>query len=180
MSLPEGQEMAAPEGVVKDTGTADKTDAKEFKPIASQEDLDRIVQNRVARERAKFGDYDDLQKKASEFDKLQESQKTEIQKVSDRATHHETRANDAELRALRLEVAIEKGLTATQAKRLVGKTKDELSADADELVGSFKPASNEGAKPSGLPKERVRGGSDPTEDAEEMDPRKLAARIPRP
>lgn len=155
---------------------------KEFRPIASQDDLDRIVQQRLARERAKFADYDDLKTKASELDKLQEGQKTELQKASDRATTSEAKTTEAELRALRLEVAMDKGLTAVQAKRLVGKTKEELEADADELIASFK--SDDGGdggkkKPTGLPKERLRGGGDPTEDVEETDPRKLAAMVDR-
>lgn len=59
----------------------------------------------------------------------------------------EQRATDAELRALRLEVAAEKGLTPAQAKRLIGATRDELAADADEILAAFahatpgKPAS---------------------------------------
>jgi hypothetical protein len=44
---------------------------------------------------------------------------------------------DAELRATRLEIAHEKGLTPAQAKRLVGATKEELEADADEILRDF-------------------------------------------
>jgi hypothetical protein len=44
---------------------------------------------------------------------------------------------DAELRATRLEVAHNKGLTPAQAKRLVGSTRDELEADADEILKDF-------------------------------------------
>lgn len=39
-----------------------------FEPIASQEALDKIIQARVARERAKFQDYDDLKAKAEKYD----------------------------------------------------------------------------------------------------------------
>lgn len=49
----------------------------------------------------------------------------------------EQRAADAELRATRLEVAHEKGLTPAQAKRLVGATREELEADADEVLRDF-------------------------------------------
>jgi hypothetical protein len=58
----------------------------------------------------------------------------------------EQRAADAELRALRLEVAHEKGLTPSQAKRLVGATRDELAADADEILVDF--AAKVPAKPA--------------------------------
>jgi hypothetical protein len=77
--------------------------------------------------------------------KLQEFEdrdKTEAQKLADRAESAERRAADVESRALRLEVAFEKGLTPGQAKRLVGSTREELEADADEVLRDFpvKPA----------------------------------------
>lgn len=37
----------------------------EFKPITSQDELNRVIGDRVARERAKFADYDDLKARAS-------------------------------------------------------------------------------------------------------------------
>ncbi len=76
---------------------------------------------------------------------FEERDKTEAEKVADRAKTAEDRAAQAESRALRLEVAFEKGLTPAQAKRLVGATRDELETDADELLETFKPA--EQAKP---------------------------------
>lgn len=47
---------------------------------------------------------------------------------------------EAELKALKYEVALDKGLTKVQAVRLVGTTQEELEADADELVKLFTPA----------------------------------------
>src|SRR5690242_15401642 len=61
--------------------------------------------------------------------KLQEFEdrdKTEAQKLAERAEAAERRATELETRALRLEVAAEKGLTPAQAKRLVGSTREEL------------------------------------------------------
>ena len=59
---------------------------------------------------------------------------------AERRAAAEARAEAAELKALRLEVATEKGLTAKQAARLVGATREELEADADELIASFPAA----------------------------------------
>lgn len=56
-----------------------------FTPPATQADLDRIIQDRVARERNKFGDYEDLKAKATEYDQFKESSKTEQQKAIDAA-----------------------------------------------------------------------------------------------
>lgn len=47
------------------------------------------------------------------------------------------KATKAEQQVLRLGVALDKGLTETQAKRLIGATREELEADADELMESF-------------------------------------------
>lgn len=112
---------------------------------------------------------------------LEDAGKSELQKTSDERDEHKSARTAAELRALQLEVALDKGLSATQAKRLIGTTREELEADADELVDSFAPG-EEGAnkgKPASRPTERLRGGGTGTLEAEETDPRKLAAQIPR-
>lgn len=151
----------------------------------TQADIDRIVAERVNRERAKFSDYDALKDKATKFDQLDAATKSDIDKANERATAAEKRAADAEAKALRLEVATAKGLTSTQARRLVGATKEELEADADDLLSSFKPADGNGdggdgkPTPSNRPSENLRGGGDPTQEAEETNPAKLAAQIPR-
>lgn len=79
---------------------------------------------------------------------------------------------------LRLEVATVKGLTPAQAKRLTGASREELEADADDLLEAFPaPKSDAGDKktddppaksapPSQKPKPELKGGSDPTGDPE--------------
>lgn len=127
----------------------------EFKAPASQEELDRIISTRLDRERAKFGDYDDLKAKAVEYDKAQEASKSELQKVADRAAAAEKERDELRKASLRAEVALSKGLTASQAKRLVGSTKEELVADADELLADLAPIK----KPTPKPKELKSGSS---------------------
>lgn len=51
----------------------------------TQADLERILGERLAREREKFKDYEDLKKKAAEFDKQQEAQKSDLQKAQEAA-----------------------------------------------------------------------------------------------
>lgn len=117
--------------------------------------------------------------KAKKLDELEDASKSEVEKATAKVTEAEKRAQEAELRALRLEIAAEKGLTPAQAKRLVGTNREELEADADELVETFKPDDNGGKQPPpGKPKENLRGGSDPTEDPE-PDLRKVVDKIPR-
>lgn len=108
--------------------------AAEFKAPTSQEEFDRMVGARLERERSKFADYEDVKAKAAKFDAADEANKTELQKERERAEKAESALTPAQQQVARLEVALEKGLTATQAKRLVGSTKEEFAADADELL----------------------------------------------
>ena len=113
----------------------------------TQADVDRIVADRLKREReatrTKYADYDDLKKRAEGATTLEQ-----------RVAQLEQQGKQSEERALRAEVANAKGLTATQAKRLVGTTREELEADADELlrdIGETKKQGNraprEGSNP---------------------------------
>jgi hypothetical protein len=79
---------------------------------------------------------------ATKLQQFEDRDKSEAQKLQERAEAAEKRAADIEARALRLEVAAEKGLTPAQAKRLVGTTREELEADAAELLETFKPAAD--------------------------------------
>lgn len=110
----------------------------------TQADVDRVVRERLARERQqnadKYGDYDDLKTKAAEADK----NKSALDRLLEKVSGLEERASKAEATALRADVAQAKGLTPAQAKRLHGTTKAELEADADELLSMFKPADKGG------------------------------------
>jgi hypothetical protein len=116
------------------TGGASDGTARDFTAPKDQAEFDRMVSDRLRREREKFGDYDDLKRKAGEYDKTVEAQKSETQKLNDRAAAAEKTASEHQLRALRAEVALDKKLTPSQAKRLVGSTKEELEADAEDLL----------------------------------------------
>jgi hypothetical protein len=114
--------------------------------------------------------------RAKEFE---DQNKTEAQKLEERATAAEQRASTTEREAMRMRVALRKGLTETQAKRLIGDTEEDLEKDADELLASFKPDTDDQGS-SRRPRERLRPGAAPSAEAEETDPRKLAELVPRP
>lgn len=65
-----------------------------YTPPASQADLDRIVEQRLARERSKFADYDDLKGKAAKFDELDAATKSELQKAQDAITERDAKLAD--------------------------------------------------------------------------------------
>src|SRR5699024_6739656 len=83
----------------------------EFEPITSQEELDRRIAKRLERERNKYSDYEELQAKAAQFDELQEANKTEQQKLTERAEKAEREAEAAQLEILRFRIAAESGIT---------------------------------------------------------------------
>lgn len=139
----------------------------------TQEQLDRIVEERLARERKKYADYDDLKAKADELSKLEESKKSADQKLLERIEAAEKRAAAAEeateaakLDALKARVAAARGLTDSQAARLQGATVEELEADATELFGEPQPA--EEPKPGIVrqPSSALKGGSNPATEPE--------------
>lgn len=117
----------------------------------------------------------ELEAKLAEIDN---ADKSEVEKLSAKLVDAERKAQEAEQRALRAEVAASKGLTAAQAKRLVGSSLEELEADADELLASFKPQEGEQDPPvSPKPTEQLRGGTDPTEPVH-VDVKALVDSIP--
>lgn len=71
------------------TSEPTSTAGDEFKPITSQDDLNKVLNERLTRERAKFADYKDVKTKAAEYDKLAEANKSEIDKAMDRVTKAE-------------------------------------------------------------------------------------------
>lgn len=65
-----------------------------FTPPATQEDLDRIVGQRLSRERAKYADYDDLKAKAEKFDEAESATKSELQKLQDAIAERDAKLAD--------------------------------------------------------------------------------------
>lgn len=55
--------------------------ATDFSPITSQDELNRVIGERIQRERAKYADHDDLKAKAARLDEIEAANKTEIEKA---------------------------------------------------------------------------------------------------
>lgn len=152
----------------------------------TQDDVDRIVKDRLAKEKARTADYDELRAKAAKLDEQEAASKSELEKATERLAEAEKRAAEAQARADRLEVVVNKALdeeqarrVTTAAKRLVGSSRDELEADADDLLASFgAPPDPDKPKPPSRPVEDLKGGGDPSA-APEPDIRKVVADIPR-
>lgn len=123
-------EPTAPAGEPNDQGS-------EFKAPATQADLDRIIQDRVARERSKYADYDDLKAKAGEAETFQ-SRISELETTNGELTGKvQTFEAEKELSKLVAAVAKEKGVPAGALR---GDTKEALEAHADQLAEILKPS----------------------------------------
>lgn len=110
----------------------DESAESQFKAPATQEELDRIIQSRLDRERKKLPtDYEELKAKAQKFAEWEEANKTEVQKAAERLAAAEKRATELEAKALRSEVAATKGVPSAL---LTGSTQEELEAAADALI----------------------------------------------
>lgn len=64
----------------------------------TQAELDQHINDRLARERQKYADYDDLKKAKGELDQIKAGQLSETEKLTKRATDAEAKAQQAEVR----------------------------------------------------------------------------------
>lgn len=175
----------------------------------TQADLDRVVADRLARERGKYADYDELKQQAQ----AAAGSKSQLDKIQEQLTKAEERATKAEREAIKSSVAQELGLTPRQARKLEGGNREEMLADGREILEDFgikktdgttndgaageggnaqagsgdggstgQPAEQEPQRraPRGRPTESLKSGAPISEPAtEETDPLKLAAGVAR-
>lgn len=134
------------------TVTTQENNAEGQNRTFTQEEVNAIVGKRLAEEKNKFADYDNLKAKASKFDEMEEANKSELQKATERANSLEAELNGLkkaeEARLMREKVAKETGIPSNL---LTGATEEECKAQA-EAIKAY-------AQPSGYPK--VKDGGEP-------------------
>lgn len=112
---------------------------------------------------------------AQEAQKLRESQKTDVEKLTDRVSQAEKLASEKDLQIARLSAVLEHGLEMDDVELLGGSTAEEIAQKAARLSARL---GSKGLR--GKPKEQLRGGASKEDDElsdEREDPAKLAARI---
>lgn len=128
----------------------------EFKAIETQEELDRIIGERLKRERdateKKYADFETLKEKAARYDEIEKKDfagqiKTLTEKLSAKdaelASSNSTiseltaRANKAETSMLKAKIAHENGVPLELAGRLVGETEEDIRKDAETFASFF-------------------------------------------
>jgi hypothetical protein len=141
------------QGSGQPAGEGNGGEGKGFTPPASQEELNRLIADRISRERAKYADYDDLKAKATQLDAIEEANKTEAQKQADAlaaATKElEQYKQREQVSAWKSEIV--KG-SHIPADLLRGSTQEELLAHFEQLKGVIPESSAQPQQPvPGLP-----------------------------
>lgn len=163
-------------------GAPDGADADDFKPITTPEEMskflaerDLVISQRVAREREKYADYNDLKTKAAEYDKAIEAARTDQEKAVEAAKNEgrtealaaaNSRLIAAEARALAAEAKFRNPVLAVRAVDLKDVTvSDAGEVDAAAIKAKLKELSDadpylidDGKKPAPKP-DKAQGGA---------------------
>ena len=120
--------------------------ANEFTPIETQEQLDKVIGERVRRaERQaaeKYADYDDLKKENAKLTAQIQQQAEAISKHDATVADLNAKIHGYETDSVKTRVALEIGLPYQMASRLTGDDEKAIRADAEsmvKLIGNTKP-----------------------------------------
>lgn len=146
------------EGGEPDTGGNDggsDSDPKSF----TQEEVDAIIEKRLARANSKFSDYEDLKAKAANFDETENANKSELQKAQEHEAELQRQVDvytsEKQQREWKTEVSKK---TNVPAELLRGTSLEEIQDHAEALSAVLNPkpkgapVHNQGTQPSGAAK----------------------------
>lgn len=121
----------------------------------TQSEMNAILQERLARERGKYADYEALKAKAEQFDRADEAEKTELQKANARAERLQAQLDGltkaAALQKLRAKVA-EK--TRVPEALLSADTEEACTAQAEAILAFARSGGYPVVKDGGEPENR--------------------------
>ncbi len=104
--------MSEAEGTTEGGNNSGETPAAdEFKPITSQEDLNKVISERIKRVEAKFADHKDLKAKAARLDEIEQANQTEAERTAKRISDLETELNNQRRDSMRITIASAHGIT---------------------------------------------------------------------
>lgn len=122
------------------TQTAAGTGEKTF----TQADVDRVVADRLERERKKYAGFEDYKKAKEELDALKAGQMSELEKAQAALAKAQKEAKEnadkikaLELTALKSKLAAEAGIPAEFADRIRGEDEASIKSDIEELKKIF-------------------------------------------
>lgn len=107
----------------------------QFTAITSQDDLDRIIGDRLKRERGKYADYDDLKAKAEKFDAAEAANLSDLEKAQAAREAAEKERDSARVEGLRFRIAAKHGISDEDAELfLTGQDEQTLETQAGRLA----------------------------------------------
>lgn len=149
---PDGRIRPEVSGGIDDGATDDADDGDDEGDDSRDGSADDVAAMRKALAKANK-EAEKFRLKAKEYE---DANKTEQERLAESLREQEQRAETAQLAALRFEVALDKGIPKSVATRLQGSTREELEADAAELLetigaGKKTPSFDGGAKDKDAP-----------------------------
>lgn len=116
------------------TATAgENTGGEGFKPITSQEDLDKLIGARVARERSKYEGFDELKAKAEQFDQLQDKSKSDTERLQEQMNRIQAERDQEKLQNARLSAIAAEGIPAEYQEFVQGTDAESFASSAKKL-----------------------------------------------
>lgn len=144
------------EAITQET-EATATESKTF----TQAEVNKLVAERLQREKAKYTDYESLKEKADKLDALEESSKSELQKATEKAERLEKELKsikeEQSVKSIRDKVSEETGVPASL---LTEKTEEACKVQAESILAFAKPSAyptlRDGGEPQTLTKSSAR------------------------
>ncbi len=106
----------------------------------TQAEVNEILKERLSERKSKYSDYEELKKKAEEYDRLQENSKTELQKATEKAAKLQAELDnmkkEASVKDIRAKVSKETGVPDNL---LTGKTEEDCKAQAEAIKAYADP-----------------------------------------
>ena len=146
----------------------------DFKVIETQEQLDEIIRDRIARAEAKaqekYADYDSLKAQLSEKDEQITALSSQLKETTDKVAGYDEQIKELEGKisayatdAVKTRVAHEMGLPYEYVTRLNGSNEEEIKADAKVLkdIAEQYAKRHYNPAPLGTPEPVDNGGNDP-------------------
>ena len=122
------------------TVTTQENNAEGQTRTFTQDEVNAIVGKRLAEEKGKYSDYEEIKAKAAKFDEAEEANKSELQKAMERANNLEAELNGLkkteEVRQTREKIATETGIPA---HLLTGDTEESCKAQAEAIKAFATP-----------------------------------------
>jgi hypothetical protein len=115
-----------------------RQEAEDKGKTLTQAEVDKIVADRVARERKKFADYDDLKKKAAKLQQIEDGQKTEAQKLNDQLAAQSVELQELRVEKIRRAAASAAGLDPELAEFITAADEGEATEQARKLAERLK------------------------------------------